>query len=529
MDDKLDAAGARRVATSPRFARIGMFAIAVIVGSTVGVMAARFVTSQVTSHVAPVRAGQAVAAQLVGQSGSAPPSFADLVETVKPAVIGVQTKLAESADDDQGRRQSPLDRFARPLDPRSPDDPRKRPGRSLTAQGSGFFISADGYAVTNNHVVEGNSSVQIQTDDHKTYTAKVVGADPLSDLALLKIDGRNDFAHVELSDRAPRVGEWVLAVGNPFGLGGTVTAGIVSARERDIGAESSDRLIQIDAPINKGDSGGPSFNVDGRVIGVNTMIFSPSGGSIGIAFAIPADTVKSVIAQLRDKGTVTRGWLGVQAQPITSEIADTLGLKDTQGALVAEPQADSPAAKAGIAPGDVIASVDGTPIKDAKGLSKTISGVAPGTTVKLGVRRQGEEKTVTVTLDQRPGKQQAAAQPSNAPHNPPRSSAPSNERETTGRGASGDPADLGLRLAPAGRLPGSGGQGVVVTGVDPTGIAAEEGLELGDVILEVGGKAVSTPEELQSHLSDARRDGRQNVLLRLRSGDTMRFVALPIG
>ena len=524
MHDKLDAAGARRVATSPRFARMGMFAIALVVGSTVGVMAARFVTS----HVAPVRGGTAVAAQLVGQPGSAPPSFADLVETVKPAVIGVQTKLAAIADDDQGRPQSPLDRFARPRDPRSPDAPRKRPGRGLTAQGSGFFISADGYAVTNNHVVEGSSSVQIQTDDHKTYTAKVVGTDPLSDLALLKIDGRNDFAHVELSDRAPRVGEWVLAVGNPFGLGGTVTAGIVSARERDIGAESSDRLVQIDAPINKGDSGGPSFNLEGQVIGVNTMIFSPSGGSIGIAFAIPADTVKAVVAQLRDKGTVTRGWLGVQAQPITSEIADTLGLKDTQGALVAEPQADSPAAHAGIAPGDVITSVDGAPIKDARDLSKTIGGVAPGTAVKLGVRRQGDEKTVTVTLGQRPEKQQAVAEPSNAPNKPPRN-APSNERETTGRGASGDPADLGLRLAPASRLPGSGGQGVVVTGVDPTGIAAEEGLELGDVILEVGGKAVSTPEEMQGHLSDARRDGRRSVLLRLRSGDSTRFVALPIG
>jgi serine protease Do len=522
MDDQLDAARARRAAFPPRFARAGLFAIAVIAGSLTGVMAAQFVTL----HVAPVRSGHAVAAQLVGQSGSAPPSFADLVETVKPAVIGVQTKLAENADDDQGRSQSPLDPFARPLDPRSPNSPRKqRPGRSLTAQGSGFFISADGYAVTNNHVVEGNSSVQVQTDDRKTYTAKVVGADPLSDIALLKVDGRNDFTHVELADRAPRVGEWVLAVGNPFGLGGTVTAGIVSARERDIGAESSDRLIQIDAPINKGDSGGPSFNLEGRVIGVNTMIFSPSGGSIGIAFAIPADTVKSVVAELRDKGTVTRGWLGVQAQAVTPGIADTLGLKDTRGALVAEPQADSPAAQAGIAPGDVIASIDGAPVKDAKDLSKMIGGIAPGTAVKIGVRRAAEEKTITVTLGQRPTQQQASAKPSSAPDNAPKN-APSNE--TAGRGASGDP-DLGLRLAPASRMPGSGGQGLVVTGVDPTGVAAEEGVELGDVILEVGGKSVSSPEEMENHLRDARRGGRRSVLLRLRSGDSTRFVAVPTG
>jgi serine protease Do len=237
--------------------------------------------------------------------------------------------------------------------------------------------------------------------------------------------------------------------------------------------------------------------------------------------------VKSVVAQLRDNGTVTRGWLGVQAQAVSEGIADTLGLKDTKGALVAEPQADSPAAKAGIAPGDVIASIDGAPVKDAKDLSKTIGGIAPGTAVKIGVRREGEEKTITVTLGQRPTKQQASAKPTSTPDNAPKN-APSREQETTGRGAAGDP-DLGLRLAPASRMPGSGGQGLVVTGVDPTGVAAEQGVEFGDVILEIGGKSVSSPEEMQSQLRDARRDGRHTVLLRLRSGDSTRFVALPTG
>ncbi len=228
----------------------------------------------------------------------------------------------------------------------------------ITGQGSGFFISADGYAVTNNHVVQNAENVQVTTDDGKTYTAKVIGTDPRTDLALIKVDGK-DFPYVKFAEHTPRVGDWVLAVGNPFGLGGTVTAGIVSARGRDIGAGPYDDFIQIDAPVNKGNSGGPTFDVDGNVIGVNTAIFSPSGGSVGIAFAIPADTVKSVVAQLRDKGSVTRGWIGVQIQPVTPEIADSMGLKKASGALVAEPQADSPAAKAGIESGDVITSVDG--------------------------------------------------------------------------------------------------------------------------------------------------------------------------
>jgi serine protease Do len=243
--------------------------------------------------------------------------------------------------------------------------------------------------------------------------------------------------------------------------------------------------------------------------------------------------VKTVMAELRDKGSVTRGWLGVQAQPVTPELAENLGLKETRGALVAEPQADSPAAKAGIAPGDVITSIDGTPIKDARELSKTIGSTAPGTTIKLGMRRRGEEKTLTVTLAQVPSKRVASAAPGRALGATP---APSNERETTGRAgpsdgtadALGARVDLGLRLAPAETVPGSGGQGVVVTGIDPTGVAADEGVELGDVILEVGGKSVQSPAEIDDGIRDARRDGKPTIMLRLKSGETTRFVALPI-
>jgi serine protease Do len=264
------------------------------------------------------------------------------------------------------------------------------------------------------------------------------------------------------------------------------------------------------------------------------MIFSPSGGSIGIAFAIPADTVKSVVAEIRDRGVVRRGWLGAQAQPVTPELAENLGLKETTaGALVAEPQADSPAAKAGIAPGDVITSIDGAPVKDARQLSKTIGSTAPGTTIKLGMLRQGEEKTLAVTLGQLPSMRRASAAPVGAPDAP----APSTERETTGRGSPSDGTadtpgsrvDLGLRLAPADTVPGSGGQGVVVTGIDPIGVAADEGVELGDVILEVAGKSVKSLGEIQDRVRDARRDGKPSVLLRLKSGETTRFVALPIG
>ncbi len=264
--------------------------------------------------------------------------------------------------------------------PDTPNGPHGMPpghGRNIiTGQGSGFFISGDGYAVTNNHVVDKAESVQVTTDDGKTYTAKVIGTDPRTDLALIKVEG-GTFPYVKLSDKAPRIGDWVLAVGNPFGLGGTVTAGIVSARGRDIGASPYDDFIQIDAPVNKGNSGGPTFDTEGNVIGVNTAIFSPSGGSVGIAFAIPAETVKSVISQLKEHGSVTRGWIGVQIQPVTQDIADSLGLKKAEGALVAEPQANGPAAKAGIEAGDVITAVDGKPVKDARDLAKKIGALAP--------------------------------------------------------------------------------------------------------------------------------------------------------
>ena len=393
----------------------------------------------------------------------------------------------------------------------APDEPRGPRGRNFVmGQGSGFFISADGYAVTNNHVVDKAESVDVTTDDGKTYTAKVIGTDPKTDLALIKVEGRSDFPAVKLAETNPRVGDWVLAVGNPFGLGGTVTAGIISARGRDIGAGPYDDFIQIDAPVNKGNSGVPTFDVDGNVIGVNTAIFSPSGGSVGIAFAIPADTVKTVVAQLKDKGSVVRGFIGVQIQPVTEEVADSLGLQKAEGALVAEPQAGGPAAKAGIKAGDVIVAVNGQPVKDARDLAKRIGAMAPGSSVKLDVFRKDEIQTLTLTLGELPKEQQREARQGGEEHH---------------RSAGTELPRLGLTLAPA----AAGGEGVVVTEVDPDGPAASHGIKSGDVIIDVGGKPVSTPADVRKALADARTDGKRAVLIRVKSGDTTRFVALPLG
>jgi serine protease Do len=346
------------------------------------------------------------------QQPIAMPSFADVIDRVKPAVVSVRVKVQQVAQrdgDEDGPNfsmpnvppGSPLERFFREF--RGEPGPRSQrpPGAPRQAQGSGFFISADGYLVTNNHVVDNGSEVQIVTDDGRTLDAKVIGTDPRTDLALLKAEG-SDFPYVKLAPQKARIGDWVLAVGNPFGLGGTVTAGIVSAQNRDIGQGPYDDFLQIDAPINRGNSGGPTFNLAGEVVGVNTAIFSPSGGNVGIAFAIPASTVDQVVASLKENGSVTRGFIGVQMQPVTKEIAEAIGLKEPKGALVAEALKDSPAAKAGIRTGDTIVAVDGETIKEAKDLSRRIANVAPGKQVSVTVYREGKERTVALEVGRQP-------------------------------------------------------------------------------------------------------------------------------
>jgi len=459
-----------------------------------------------------------------------PTGFSDIVAKVKPAVISVRVKIPGSAEpammqengqgngDDQeqipAQPGSPLDKFMQQFgDQNGQQFGRNAPQshETIIGEGSGFFISPDGYAVTNNHVVDHARSVQVTTDDGTIYTAKVVGTDPKTDLAVIKVDGKADFPYVKFADQSPKIGDWVVAVGNPFGLGGTVTAGIVSARGRDIGAGPYDDYVQIDAPINKGNSGGPAFDVDGNVIGVNTAIYSPSGGSVGIGFDIPADTAKMVVAQLEKTGHVTRGWLGVQIQPVTAGIADSLGLKKAAGAMVDQPQSDSPAAKAGIESGDVITAVNGTPVKDARDLARTIGTMAPDSAVKLDIIRQGEEKTVSLTLAQMPSDQKVADADSG-----------------NGQPTRGVP-HLGLQVAPANEVSGAGSQGVVVTAVDPDGPAAEQGFQTGTVILDVGGKSVASAGDVRNALTEAKAQGKHEVLMRVKMGDATRFVALPLG
>ena len=346
-------------------------------------------------------------AQPIQLSGVQPqlPSFADMVEKAKPAVVSVRvTQTAASDDDGQGSLDDlppGLRRFFEQQAPRGANPSRPQPRQGMS-QGSGFFISQDGYVVTNNHVVDKASEVQLVTDDGKTLTAKVIGTDPRTDLALLKVTEGGNFPFVQLATAKPRIGDWVLAVGNPFGLGGTVTAGIVSAQGRDIGSGPYDDFLQIDAAVNRGNSGGPTFNQKGEVVGVNTAIFSPSGGNVGIAFAVPASTVEQVVAALKKDGKVSRGFIGVQIQPVTSEVADAIGLKEPHGALVAAAEKDGPAAKAGIRRGDTILSVDGQAIKDARDLSRKIATYAPGAKAKITVWRDGKEREISFEVGRQP-------------------------------------------------------------------------------------------------------------------------------
>ncbi len=339
------------------------------------------------------------------------PSFADVIEQVKPAVVAVKVKVQNVASRDDNDNPGfsapdlppghPMERFFRQFRDGQRGERGQRPRQFGQSLGSGFFISADGYVVTNNHVIDKASEVQVTLDDGKTLDAKVIGTDPKTDLALLKVEG-SDFPYVRLAGQKARIGDWVVAIGNPFGLGGTVTAGIVSAQHRDIGAGPYDDFIQIDASVNKGNSGGPTFNLSGEVVGVNTAIFSPSGGNVGIAFAIPASTVDQIVTALKDKGSVTRGFIGVQMQPVTKEIAEAIGLKEPRGALVAEAIKDGPAAKAGIRTGDTILAVDGEPIKEAKDLSRKVAQVAPGKSLSITLYRDGKERNVTLEVASQP-------------------------------------------------------------------------------------------------------------------------------
>ncbi|HMN51922.1 MAG TPA: Do family serine endopeptidase [Xanthobacteraceae bacterium] len=508
-----------------------------LAGIAIGAVTAAVAFTQFSpnaSFIAPVRA------QITTDRPAGMHSFADVVEKVKPAVVSVRTKSEApqaTADDDSGDIPPNMERFFRRF---FGDQAPNRPPRSRRSQGqgSGFFISADGYIVTNNHVIDKANVVEIQTDDMKTYTAKVIGTDPRTDLALLKVDGRADFPWVKLGSQPPRVGDWVLAVGNPFGLGGTVTAGIVSARGRDIGAGTYDDFIQIDAAVNRGNSGGPTFNLDGEVIGVNTAIVSPTGGNIGIAFAIPADTVQTVVAALRENGTVNRGYLGVQIQAVTPELAETFGLKQTEGALVGEVQPGLPAALAGVKSGDLIVDVDGTPIKTVRELQRKIASFRPDATVKIKVIRDNKPVDLEVklarlpdqaTLDPRLQKRQKGPRNRDDDRDGRMDRGGEKQTDKMGREREGLLAQLGIALAPASEGDGSGGTGIVVVDVDGQGPAGERGLRTGDVILEISGQAANKISDLDDAIKKARGEGKTVILLKVKSQQGTRFVTLPAG
>ncbi len=446
--------------------------------------------------------------------------FADLVETVMPSVVSVQSKFTPvaSQDDEEEDFSDPRQQFQFGFPQGSPFERffRNQPGRdggaipqphrrNGTAQGSGFIISEDGYAVTNNHVIKGASEVSVKFTDGREFDAKVIGTDPKTDLALLKIDSKDKFTPVKFAADKPRVGDWVIAVGNPFGLGGTVTTGIISAAGRDIGAGPYDNFLQIDAPINRGNSGGPAFNLNGEVVGINTAIFSPSGGSVGIGFAIPASTAEAIVADLRDDGNVTRGWLGVQIQPVSKDIASSIGLDKPTGSLIAAVTEDSPAEKSGLRTGDTILKVDGTEIKGPKQLSRAVANLKPGTSVEMTVFRDGKQRKIDVSIGTMPGGKHAAVIRENQ-----------NEPDADRK--------LGLALAPV-----EDGEGVRVANVMPGSPAARQGIRPGDVILEIDGAFVDQPEAAMAAIRQSTsKSGKAPVLLLVKNDRGQRFVALNI-
>lgn len=456
-----------------------------------------------------------------------PESFADLAERLLPSVVNVSTAQQSRGATAQQRRLpempqfppgSPFEDFFREFFDRNnrPDAPARR----ATSLGSGFVIDASGLIVTNNHVVADADEITVILHDDTSLKAEVVGRDSKTDLALLRVKPAKPLVAVKFGDSdGARVGDWVLAIGNPFGLGGTVTAGILSARQRDINAGPYDDFIQTDASINRGNSGGPLFNMAGDVIGVNTAIFSPSGGSIGIGFAIPSALARPVIQQLKEFGRTRRGWLGVRIQGVTDEIADTLGLGKARGALVASTNEKGPAAEAGIQPGDIVLTFDGREIPDMRRLPRVVAETPINKRAKVVVWRKGRELTFDVKvgeLDENEEPEQVAAVPKGGDQKPVTA-------EALGLSLSGLSADLRQKFSI-----GEETNGVVVTAVTPNSPAAEKGVRIGDVILEVGQEEVRSPGEIASKVEEARKANRKSLLLLIdRQGD-LRFVALRI-
>ena len=499
---------------------LGVSALALLVG--VGGVSTAFVTTGQAATAQVQNAAQII----VPQAAQPQAGFADLVEAVKPAVVSILVEAEESPRNVQRRGGN--------FDFNFPDLPEGHPFRDFfnqfgdqfgqqgpggqggqapaprhfMAAGSGFVISGDGYIVTNNHVVENATKVTVVFDDGTEQVAKIVGTDERTDLAVVKIEGK-DLPFVSFETEQSRIGDWVVAIGNPFGLGGTVTAGVISGQGRNIGGSNYGDFLQIDAAVNTGNSGGPAFNTKGEVVGVNTAIYSPNGGNVGIAFAIPAATVKGIVDQLINSGTVTRGYLGVGIQDVTRDIADGVGLADAKGAIVSNVAEDGPAGPAGIKSGDIVTAVDGDPIDDALDLSRTIAGKSPDSTVELTIWRDGAETKASVklgTLNEAAAVQADQGQPPVPPAPLP--------SETS----------VGLTLVP--NADGSGG--LLIQSVEPESPAAQKGLAVGDAILEVNNTPVNTLDEFEAALDAVKAQGRSTALVKASRDGNDRFIGLPL-
>jgi serine protease Do len=448
-----------------------------------------------------------------------PESLAPLAEKISPSVVNITTStVIEGRTGPQGivPEGSPFEDFFREFQDRNNNGEGNRPRRS-SALGSGFVISEDGYVVTNNHVIDGADEITIEFFSGQELKATVIGTDPNTDIALLKVEATNPLPFVSFGDSdAARVGDWVIAMGNPLGQGFSVSAGIVSARNRALSGTYDD-YIQTDAAINRGNSGGPLFNMDGQVIGVNTAILSPNGGSIGIGFSMASNVVARVVDQLKEFGETRRGWLGVRIQDVTADVADAMGLDKATGALITDVP-DGPAKDAGLQTGDVILSFDGVGVADTRGLVRQVGNSPVGATVRVTVLREGKSQTIKVVLGRREDADTAAT------------SAPAEDQETTPESKS----MLGLTLAPLsddmrGELGLEGdATGLAVTGVDEATEAFEKGLRAGDIITEAGQQKVTTIAEFEARVDAAKDAGRKSLLLLVRRAGDPRFVALSL-